>query len=690
MNDAGQYDETVNGAAMGAPANGAPYEACPGVSDDSPTVIGAPVQSASLQGVPAQSASVQSAPMQIQGAVPVADAVPYGASYAAPVQGAPAQFVAPQPAPQQAFAQQQAGFVPQVAGGAAVPASMAPANGIAPGVSQPGVSQGAAPVIASQEFISQDLSRLAQTSGAAKEQFLAAYNAGYDVELPGDVARRAAESRRVASMSGNGAATPAPVAPYAQNGAPYAAPYGVSPANVAPSVPGAPANAAPGSLYGAGQGASYAPMTPQPGPVAQPMPQPMPQPAPTPAPVAPTPAPAPAPVPIAPTPAAAAARPRKSHRGVILAVIAALLIVLGTGGYLAWTVFQQRNDPGNIVQDYMNSLAAGSYAKAADQGDPDLPQDQRVLLADAVASQSQSRIANVQVGQAQPSSNGGYSIPVSYDFAGDHISDTLSVVPAGRVSLTTTWKISKSLLNTVTVYVPNGAQIEVNGVAVSDRNIYQAAQSQNLQKVDGYTAYVLAAYPANYSVTISDTGSKYISGSTETTIVEGSRDAQGATGESKALQLKESLANATDLAVELQSQAQSKLDACVKAANQSKPKDSTCPINYNDYNWDTQDYDYRNIAFSITRTPTVSTGQVQLQYSRSNYATGDMTDQPFTSGVFSTSSAEVTLTFERRWDPSHDMAADEGRWDTVTNGYTNVVFTNTEFTLSGDRVDVTF
>ena len=36
------------------------------------------------------------------------------------------------------------------------------------------------------------------------------------------------------------------------------------------------------------------------------------------------------------------------------------------------------------------------------------------------------------------------------------------------------------------------------------------------------------------------------------------------------------------------------------------------------------------------------------------------------------------------------MAADEGRWDTVTNGYTNVVFTNVEFTLSGDRVDVTF
>lgn len=666
MNDAGQYDETVNGAAMGAPANGAPYEACPGVSDDSPTVIGAPVQSASLQGVPAQSASVQSAPMQIQGAVPVADAVPYGASYAAPVQGAPAQFVAPQPAPQQAFAQQQAGFVPQVAGGAAVPASMAPANGIAPGVSQPGVSQGAAPVIASQEFISQDLSRLAQTSGAAKEQFLAAYNAGYDVELPGDAARRAAESRRVASMSGNGAATPAPVAPYAQNGAPYAAPY---------------VSAAP---YGTGQGASYAQVTPQPGPVAPPMPQPAPTPAPAPAPV-PI---APTPVPIAPTPAAA--RPRKSHRGVILAVIAALLIVLGTGGYLAWTLFQQRNDPRNVVQDYMNSLAAGSYAKAADQGDPDLPQDQRVLLADAVATQSQSRIANVQVGQAQPSSNGGYSIPVSYDFAGDHIRDTLSVVSAGHVSLTTTWKISKSLLNTVTVYVPNGAQIEVNGVAVSDRNIYQAAQSQNLQKIDGYTAYVLAAYPANYSVTISDTGSKYISGSTETTIVEGSRDAQGATGESKALQLKESLANATDLAVELQSQAQSKLDACVKAANQSKPKDSTCPINYNDYKWDTQNYDYRNIAFSITRTPTVSTGQVQLQYSRSNYATGDMTDQPFTSGVFSTGSAEVTLTFERRWDPSHDMAADEGRWDTVTNGYTNVVFTNVEFTLSGDRVDVTF
>lgn len=690
MNDAGQYDETVNGAAMGASADGAPYEACPGVSDDSPTVIGAPVQSA----------PVQSAPMQIQGAVPVADAVPYGASYAAPVQGAAAQFaaaqpvpsqfvapqpVAPQPAPQQAFVPQQAGFVPQMAGGAAVPPSMA-APVAAPVAPQPGVSQGTRPVIASQEFISQDLSRLAQTSGAAKEQFLAAYNAGYDVELPGDVARRAAESRRVASMSGNGAATPAPVAPYAQNGAPYAAPYGVSPANVAPSVPGAPANAAPASLYGVGQGASYAPMTPQPGPVAQPMPQP----APTPAPVAPTPAPVPAPVPIAPTPAAAAARPRKSHRGVILAVIAALLIVLGTGGYLAWTVFQQRNDPGNIVQDYMNSLAAGSYAKAADQGDPDLPQDQRVLLADAVASQSQSRITNVQVGQAQPSSNGGYSIPVSYDFAGDHISDTLSVVPAGRVSLTTTWKISKSLLNTVTVYVPNGAQIEVNGVAVSDRNIYQAAQSQNLQKIDGYTAYVLAAYPANYSVTISDTGSKYISGSTETTIVEGSRDAQGATGESKALQLKESLANATDLAVELQSQAQSKLDACVKAANQSKPKDSTCPINYNDYKWDTQNYDYRNIAFSITRTPTVSTGQVQLQYSRSNYATGDMTDQPFTSGVFSTSSAEVTLTFERRWDPSHDMAADEGSWDTVTNGYTNVVFTNVEFTLSGDRVDVTF
>lgn len=655
MNDAGQYDETVNGAAMGASADGAPYEACPGVSDDSPTVIGAPVQSA----------PVQSAPMQSQGAVPVADAVPYGASYAAPVQGiapqpvaaqpASSQFVVPQPvaphpAPQQAFVPQQAGFVPQMTGGAAVPPSMA-APVAAPVAPQPGVSQGTRPVIASQEFISQDLSRLAQTSGAAKEQFLAAYNAGYDVELPGDVARRAAENRRVASMSGNGAATPAPVAPYAQNGAPYAAPYGVSPANVAP---------------------------------------PMPQPAPTPAPVAPTPAPAPAPVPIAPTPAAAAARPRRSHRGVILAVIAALLIVLGTGGYLAWTLFQQRNDPRNIVQDYMNSLAAGSYAKAADQGDPDLPQDQRVLLADAVASQSQSRIANVQVGQAQPSSNGGYSILVSYDFAGDHISDTLSVVPAGRVSLTTTWKISKSLLNTVTVYVPNGAQIEVNGVAVSDRNIYQAAQSQNLQKVDGYTAYVLAAYPANYSVTISDTGSKYISGSTETTIVEGSRDAQGATGESKALQLKESLANATDLAVELQSQAQSKLDACVKAANQSKPKDSTCPINYNDYNWDTQDYDYRNIAFSITRTPTVSTGQVQLQYSRSNYATGDMTDQPFTSGVFSTSSAEVTLTFERRWDPSHDMAADEGRWDTVTNGYTNVVFTNTEFTLSGDRVDVTF
>ncbi|MFR0556849.1 hypothetical protein ACLUXB_06960, partial [Pseudoscardovia radai] len=232
MNDAGQYDETVNGAAMGASADSAPYEACPGVSDDSPTVIGAPVQSAPMQ----------SAPMQIQGAVPVADAVPYGASYAAPVQGAAAQLAAPQPVPQQAFAQQQAGFVPQMAGGAAVPASMAPANGIAPGVSQPGVSQYAAPQwaaprIASQEFISQDLSRLAQTSGAAKEQFLAAYNAGYDVELPGDVARRAAESRRVASMSGNGAATPAPVAPYAQNGAPYAAPYGVSPANVAPPMP---------------------------------------------------------------------------------------------------------------------------------------------------------------------------------------------------------------------------------------------------------------------------------------------------------------------------------------------------------------------------------------------------------------------------------------------------------------------
>lgn len=323
----------------------------------------------------------------------------------------------------------------------------------------------------------------------------------------------------------------------------------------------------------------------------------------------------------------------KQKTGIIIgAVVVGVIAVLGIAyAVLNATVFS----PQSVADRYVAALSSGDYEEANNIADPQLDQDQRLLLTNKAAQTENATITNARVTGITDSADGSKLVNVTYTISGEQVNDTFTMAPAGsRFLIFRDWTVTTPLLKEITVSTDAATPgLTINGVEVGEENAVSGSFGSDL---------VFKVYPGTYRIAVTETEFITESGDGPVTV-----STNGSTYAYTSVEATDALVQA------IQDELDAQLQACA-ASTEGEPEG--CPFSMYTFSEDR----YRNVTWSITESPEV-----------------DYID--LGSGEFMTSGGEVTATYEyRQYDDS---------WE--PDDYTDYIYVYGSFTIDGDQVNVT-
>lgn len=323
----------------------------------------------------------------------------------------------------------------------------------------------------------------------------------------------------------------------------------------------------------------------------------------------------------------------KQKTGIIIgAVVVGVIAVLGIAyAVLNATVFS----PQSVADRYVAALSSGDYEEANNIADPQLDQDQRLLLTNKAAQTENATITNARVTGITDSADGSKLVNVTYTISGEQVNDTFTMTPAGsRFLIFRDWTVTTPLLKEITVSTDAATPgLTINGIEVGEENAVSGSFGSDL---------VFKVYPGTYRIAVTETEFITESGDGPATV-----STNGSTYAYTSVEATDALVQA------IQDELDAQLQACA-ASTEGEPEG--CPFNMYTFSEDR----YRNVTWSITESPEV-----------------DYID--LGSGEFMTSGGEATATYEyRQYDDS---------WE--PDDYTDYIYVYGSFTIDGDQVNVT-
>lgn len=323
----------------------------------------------------------------------------------------------------------------------------------------------------------------------------------------------------------------------------------------------------------------------------------------------------------------------KQKTGIIIgAVVVGVIAVLGIAyAVLNATVFS----PQSVADRYVAALSSGDYEEANNIADPQLDQDQRLLLTNKAAQTENATITNARVTGITDSADGSKLVNVTYTIGGEPVNDTFTMAPSGSQFLIfRDWTVTTPLLKEITVSTDAATPgLTINGVEVGEENAVSGSFGSDL---------VFKVYPGTYRIAVTETEFITESGDGPTTV-----STNGSTHAYTSVEATDALVQAVQDGLDAQ------LQTCA-ASTEFEPEG--CPFSMYTFSEDR----YRNVTWSITESPEV-----------------DYID--LGSGEFMTSGGEATATYEyRQYDDS---------WE--PDDYTDYIYVYGSFTIDGDQVNVT-
>ena len=323
----------------------------------------------------------------------------------------------------------------------------------------------------------------------------------------------------------------------------------------------------------------------------------------------------------------------KQKTGIIIgAVVVGVIAVLGIAyAVLNATVFS----PQSVADRYVAALSSGDYEEANNIADPQLDQDQRLLLTNKAAQTENATITNARVTGITDSADGSKLVNVTYTIGGEPVNDTFTMAPSGsRFLIFRNWTVTTPLLKEITVSTDAATPgLIINGVEVGEENAVSGSFGSDL---------VFKVYPGTYRIAVTETDFITESGDGPTTV-----STNGSTHAYTSVEATDALVQAVQDGLDAQ------LQTCA-ASTEFEPEG--CPFSMYTFSEDR----YRNVTWSITESPEV-----------------DYID--LGSGEFMTSGGEATATYEyRQYDDS---------WE--PDDYTDYIYVYGSFTIDGDQVNVT-
>ena len=323
----------------------------------------------------------------------------------------------------------------------------------------------------------------------------------------------------------------------------------------------------------------------------------------------------------------------KQKTGIIIgAVVVGVIAVLGIAyAVLNATVFS----PQSVADRYVAALSSGDYEEANNIADPQLDQDQRLLLTNKAAQTENATITNARVTGITDSADGSKLVNVTYTIGGEPVNDTFTMAPSGSQFLIfRSWTVTTPLLKEITVSTDAATPgLTINGIEVGEENAVSGSFGSDL---------VFKVYPGTYRIAVTETEFITESGDGPATV-----STNGSTYAYTSVEATDALVQAVQDGLDAQ------LQTCA-ASTEFEPEG--CPFSMYTFSEDR----YRNVTWSITESPEV-----------------DYID--LGSGEFMTSGGEATATYEyRQYDDS---------WE--PDDYTDYIYVYGSFTIDGDQVNVT-
>lgn len=324
----------------------------------------------------------------------------------------------------------------------------------------------------------------------------------------------------------------------------------------------------------------------------------------------------------------------KQKTGIIIgAVVVGVIAVLGIAyAVLNATVFS----PQSVADRYVAALSSGDYEEANNIADPQLDQDQRLLLTNKAAQTENATITNARVTGITDSADGSKLVNVTYTIGGEPVNDTFTMAPSGSQFLIfRDWTVTTPLLKEITVSTDAATPgLTINGVEVGEENAVSGSFGSDL---------VFKVYPGTYRIAVTETEFITESGDGPTTV-----STNGSTYAYTSVEATDALVQA------IQDELDAQLQACA-ASTEGEPEG--CPF----YFWGADSDSYRNFAWTLTDIPTVD--YVSLY------------DNSFTTDSY----GEATVTFERqKYDDS---------WE--PDDYDCSFYVYGSFEIDGDKVTIT-
>ncbi|TDS87570.1 hypothetical protein [Nesterenkonia aurantiaca] len=178
----------------------------------------------------------------------------------------------------------------------------------------------------------------------------------------------------------------------------------------------------------------------------------------------------------APPPPPEAAEHRPSHRGLLVAWAAALVMALAVGGVAIWQVSEKIYTPGHTAQEYWDSITRGSGSEALGFFDPAAldaaeadPVDSVLLDGEALA-RSTAGIENARFGET---SGAQTRAVMQFEVEGEPFETRLPMAaPQNTLAFFPDWELTTASMSRLQIDVPGAAaggiaQITVNGEPVN-------------------------------------------------------------------------------------------------------------------------------------------------------------------------------------------------------------------------------
>ena len=130
----------------------------------------------------------------------------------------------------------------------------------------------------------------------------------------------------------------------------------------------------------------------------------------------------------------------------------------------------------------MAALSSGDYEEANNIANPQLDQDQRLLLTNKAAQTENATITNARVTGITDSADGSKLVNVTYTIGGEPVNDTFTMAPYGSQFLIfRDWTVTTPLLKEITVSTDAATPgLTINGVEVGEENAVSGSFGSDL------------------------------------------------------------------------------------------------------------------------------------------------------------------------------------------------------------------